>query len=315
MARVLVVDDARVARAVLREALQAAGHEVVEAPNATEGLKAAVETRPDCITTDLLMPGIDGLTFIDTLRARGVHTPVVVVTADIQRSTREECMRRGVAAVLAKPVERAQLARAVDEALASRPRAALAAADRGAGRRHPGSDQHRRRPRRGRAERPRGPPRDAGRPERRAVELRGAAAGLRRDRAADRVFRADGLPRQPRGLRLPDLPAAERLAAGGRAHRRRAPRRGHRLRALGHPDRGRQRARQLGARARSPTCSTSRCATPARSTRRAPRCRSSPPRSTPASRCCCWCARASASAAWRSRAACCCCSSSARSTR
>jgi chemotaxis protein CheC len=120
VARVLVVDDARVARAVLREALQAAGHEVVEAPNATAGLKVAVEARPDCITTDLLMPGFDGLTFIDTLRARGVQAPVIVVTADIQRSTREECMRRGVSAVLSKPVSVAELGRAVGDALANR---------------------------------------------------------------------------------------------------------------------------------------------------------------------------------------------------
>ena len=96
VSRVLVVDDARVARAVLREALQAAGHEVVEAAGAADGLKAAVETRPDCITTDLLMPGLDGLAFLDSLRARGVSAPVIVVTADIQKSTREECLRRGV---------------------------------------------------------------------------------------------------------------------------------------------------------------------------------------------------------------------------
>jgi chemotaxis protein CheC len=122
LARVLVVDDARVARAVLREALQVAGHEVVEAPNGAAGLKAAVELRPDCITTDLLMPGFDGLTFIDTLRARGVRAPVLVVTADIQRSTRDECLRRGVSAVLSKPVSAAELNRSVEDALARRPK-------------------------------------------------------------------------------------------------------------------------------------------------------------------------------------------------
>jgi len=122
VSRVLVVDDARVARAVLREALQAAGHEVVEAAGAADGLKAAVETRPDVITTDLLMPGLDGLAFLDSLRARGVSAPVIVVTADIQKSTREECLRRGVSAVLGKPVGGGELARAVGDALASRPR-------------------------------------------------------------------------------------------------------------------------------------------------------------------------------------------------
>jgi chemotaxis protein CheC len=124
VSRVLVVDDARVARAVLREALQAAGHEVVEASGAAAGLKAAVELRPDVITTDLLMPGIDGMAFLDALRARGVQAPVLVVTADIQKSTRDECLRRGVAAVLGKPVSGSELSQAVGDALAraARPR-------------------------------------------------------------------------------------------------------------------------------------------------------------------------------------------------
>lgn len=122
MARILVVDDARLARAVIRGTLQSAGHEVVEAPNGVAGLRAAVETRPDCITTDLLMPEMDGLMLVDALRARGVAAPVVVVTADIQKTTREECVRRGVAAVLAKPVNAHDLHRAIDEALESRPK-------------------------------------------------------------------------------------------------------------------------------------------------------------------------------------------------
>jgi chemotaxis protein CheC len=121
VARVLVVDDARVARAVLRQALQAAGHEVIEAAGTAEGLRLAVEGRPDCITTDLLMPELDGLTLIEALRARGVEAPVLVVTADIQKSTREECLRRGVAAVLGKPVSARELTDAVADALARRP--------------------------------------------------------------------------------------------------------------------------------------------------------------------------------------------------
>ncbi len=120
VSRVLVVDDARVARAVLKEALQAAGHEVVEAASGAAGLQAAVESRPDVITTDLLMPGLDGLAFLDALRARGVQAPVLVITADIQKTTREECLRRGVSAVLPKPVSGADLARSVADALLQR---------------------------------------------------------------------------------------------------------------------------------------------------------------------------------------------------
>ncbi len=122
MARVLVVDDARVARAVLREVLEGAGHQVIEAASAEAGLQAAVEQHPDCITADLLMPGLDGLALVDTLRARGVSAPVLVVTADIQKSTHSECLRRGAAAVLGKPVSATALLQAVSDAVSGRPR-------------------------------------------------------------------------------------------------------------------------------------------------------------------------------------------------
>jgi chemotaxis protein CheC len=120
MSRVLVVDDSRIARVVVRRALEAAGHTVVEADSAAAGLEVAPDGGFDCVTTDLLMPGIPGHDFIEKLHAKGIDAPIVVVTADIQKTTHEECLRRGAFAVIEKPLKGDELARTVAAAIGSR---------------------------------------------------------------------------------------------------------------------------------------------------------------------------------------------------
>ena len=68
----------------------------------------------------MLMPRLDGRAFLDALcRTAGKPPPVIVVTADVQNSTREECLRRGAAAVVNKPFAPEALLAAVDAALAA----------------------------------------------------------------------------------------------------------------------------------------------------------------------------------------------------
>ena len=88
-----------------------------QADNAAVGGELARSQALDCITTDLLMPGMAGGDFMESLRAEGIETPVVVVTADIQKTTREDCLRRGAFAVLEKPVDGDELRRAVEAAI------------------------------------------------------------------------------------------------------------------------------------------------------------------------------------------------------
>jgi chemotaxis protein CheC len=123
MARILVIDDSRLACAALRQVLENAGHEVLVANSAAKGLETAAESSPDCITSDVLMPGMDGRELLDALRAKGLGIPVIVVTADIQATTRADCERRGAYAVVEKPLKGQELLRAVEGALAAVPRA------------------------------------------------------------------------------------------------------------------------------------------------------------------------------------------------
>jgi CheY-like chemotaxis protein len=75
---------------------------------------------PDCVLLDMLMPVLDGPAFLSRLRAGGSNLPVVVVTADIQASTREICENLGVSGFLQKPARGEDVCRSVEDALADR---------------------------------------------------------------------------------------------------------------------------------------------------------------------------------------------------
>ena len=74
MALVLVVDDEAAVRRALRRLLERAGHRVVEAESGTAAL-AALSAEPDIavVVSDVIMPGLDGLTFYDHVVARWPH--------------------------------------------------------------------------------------------------------------------------------------------------------------------------------------------------------------------------------------------------
>jgi chemotaxis protein CheC len=120
MARILVVDDSRLARVALRRALEKAGHQVSEAADAETALQLVKEGGYDLVSSDVLMPGLDGRAFLDALAAQPSAPPVLIVTADVQASTREELLQRGAAGVVTKPFAPDVLLAAVDAALADR---------------------------------------------------------------------------------------------------------------------------------------------------------------------------------------------------
>ncbi|MEN0110074.1 MAG: response regulator [Planctomycetota bacterium] len=117
MAKVLVVDDSRLTRRIECSALEAAGHECVQASDGEEGLTAFRKESPDCVLTDLLMPNLDGFGLIEAIRATDERTPILVASADIQQSSTDRCIALGVECVLTKPLKGAQLADAVGAAI------------------------------------------------------------------------------------------------------------------------------------------------------------------------------------------------------
>lgn len=119
-AKILTVDDSNLSRKrFIAQPLRQAGYEVVEAVNGEEGLKAVEEHQPDVIVSDLLMPIMDGFEFVEALSKRGVTTPIIVVSADIQESSREKIDQFKTFGFLNKPFKPEVLLEAVQQALES----------------------------------------------------------------------------------------------------------------------------------------------------------------------------------------------------
>ncbi|MFD8256175.1 response regulator transcription factor [Streptomyces werraensis] len=78
---VLVVEDDAGIRTLLTSALTAAGYGVISAATGQEALASALDRRPHLIVLDVMLPDTDGFRFTRDLRARGVYTPVLFLTA------------------------------------------------------------------------------------------------------------------------------------------------------------------------------------------------------------------------------------------
>lgn len=104
---VLFIEDDRMNRRVVKDMLDVAGVSMVEAESAERGLEILDEQEFAMILVDLRMPGMDGITAIQHIRARGdakAKVPIIVVTADIAPDLRERCLAAGADDVIFKPV-------------------------------------------------------------------------------------------------------------------------------------------------------------------------------------------------------------------
>jgi CheY-like chemotaxis protein len=117
MALILIVDDAAFTRRMLRKALVAGGHEILEATNGQECLDMVGTNTPDCILIDLLMPVMDGFAVLEALRDRKLTIPVIVISADIQENVRQRCLELGAAGFINKPPKEEQLRQTVQQVL------------------------------------------------------------------------------------------------------------------------------------------------------------------------------------------------------
>jgi two-component system response regulator (stage 0 sporulation protein F) len=80
MATILIIDDEEPIRALLRTTLEAAGHEVVEAPNGRIGLDLYRHRPADLIITDIAMPELNGLDLILELTRQFLHAKVIAIS-------------------------------------------------------------------------------------------------------------------------------------------------------------------------------------------------------------------------------------------
>src|SRR5271156_634471 len=112
---ILVIEDEEKYRRVIGLHLSSAGYEVKAAGTAEDGLKLAADV--DLILTDLKLPGMDGLAFIEKLRAQNTHTPVIVMSAFGTIENAVEAMKKGAVDFIPKPFSLDHLTVVVEKAL------------------------------------------------------------------------------------------------------------------------------------------------------------------------------------------------------
>ena len=105
-AKILVIENNRANMELITDLLEATGYEVVQAPNAEQGISLAKTAQPDLILVDIGLPGMDGLTATRALLAdfRTKDIPAVVITAHAMLGTHERALAAGCRGFITKPI-------------------------------------------------------------------------------------------------------------------------------------------------------------------------------------------------------------------
>ena len=117
MKRVLAVDDSRTLRDMLVDCLSSAGHEVYTACDGAEALKALRDHNPDIVITDLNMPVMDGLDFIEAARMEmaGRDVPLLLLTTETATELKARARKIGATGWLTKPFNAEQVLNLIDQ--------------------------------------------------------------------------------------------------------------------------------------------------------------------------------------------------------
>jgi two-component system response regulator AtoC len=118
--RVLVIDDDPGVRDYLGALVSRRGYEVFAHPSGEEALRKLDADRPDLVTLDVVLPGMDGLETLRRLKERLPEVPVVMLSGHGQARTIVEAMRLGATDFLRKPFEVEELELAFQKALEKR---------------------------------------------------------------------------------------------------------------------------------------------------------------------------------------------------
>src|SRR5438132_12800177 len=122
--RLLIIEDDRDAADYLVKAFREVGHVADLATDGEEGLALALDGQYDVLIVDRMLPKLDGLSIIGSLRAKGIETPALILSALGQVDDRVKGLRAGGDDYLAKPYSFSELLARI-EVLARRNRPGL----------------------------------------------------------------------------------------------------------------------------------------------------------------------------------------------
>ncbi|MGN0152313.1 MAG: response regulator [Wujia sp.] len=118
MANILIVDDSRTSRRILKGILEGDGHTVVaEATNGQEGYDFYVKYKPDLVTMDITMPVMTGVESLKKIKSEFPEAKVVMVSAAGQQHNMLEAVQNGAAEFIAKPFDVKEIVRVINAVL------------------------------------------------------------------------------------------------------------------------------------------------------------------------------------------------------
>jgi two-component system chemotaxis response regulator CheY len=104
--KILIVDDSKAMRAIVRRQVTQAGFaeaEIVEAENGEEALAEVRTAKPDIVLSDWNMPVMTGIELLEALRAEGIDVPLGFVTSESSADFKERAFDAGAAFMISKP--------------------------------------------------------------------------------------------------------------------------------------------------------------------------------------------------------------------
>ncbi|MBE5965189.1 MAG: response regulator [Lachnospiraceae bacterium] len=116
MAKILIVDDSKTSRKLLKNLLEENGHEVVgEAGDGMQGVNAYKELNPEIVTMDITMPVLNGIEALDLIKLHDKDAKVVMVTAAGQQMKMMEALKKGAVDFVQKPFEPEKIISIIDK--------------------------------------------------------------------------------------------------------------------------------------------------------------------------------------------------------
>ena len=106
MSTILIVEDNEKNMKLARDVLQARGYQTIEAETGEDGVRLALERKPDLVLMDIQLPGINGVEAFRRIRAEAAtaHIPIAALTASVTPTNRGEITAAGFDAFLSKPI-------------------------------------------------------------------------------------------------------------------------------------------------------------------------------------------------------------------
>jgi two-component system cell cycle response regulator DivK len=117
---ILVVEDNRDNRILIRRVLESEGYLMEEASNAEDAIKKIHAVRPSLILMDINMPGVDGYALTARIKQTPgfASIPIVAVTANVMRGDREKSLEAGCDGYIQKPIDIDILSQQIERFLA-----------------------------------------------------------------------------------------------------------------------------------------------------------------------------------------------------